>query len=104
MTRSRLLVLGLIVAALAVFFASGAQRYFTFENAKQQQAAIEAYYQSHVWQTVLVYFALYIALTGLSVVGAATAMTLLGGSGGEHRLPTGAHALAHLLERPRDQA
>ena len=80
MTRSRLLVLGLIVAALAVFFASGAQRYFTFENAKQQQAAIEAYYQSHVWQTVLVYFALYIALTGLSVVGAATAMTLLGGA------------------------
>jgi len=79
-TRSRLLVLGLIVAALAVFFASGAQRYFTFENAKQQQAALEAYYQGHVWQTVLAYFALYIALTGLSVVGAATAMTLLGGA------------------------
>ncbi|HXJ09059.1 MAG TPA: FAD-dependent oxidoreductase [Burkholderiales bacterium] len=80
MTRSRLLVLGLIVAALAVFFASGAQRYFTFENAKQQQAAIEAYYRDHVWQTVLAYLALYIALTGLSVVGAATALTLLGGA------------------------
>ena len=80
MTRSRLLVLGLIVAALAVFFASGAHRYFTFEHAKQQQAVLEGYYREHVWQTVAIYFFLYIALTGLSVAGAATAMTLLGGA------------------------
>jgi dihydrolipoamide dehydrogenase len=79
-TRSRLLVLGLVLAALAVFFGSGAHRYFTFENAKQQQALIEAYYREHAWQTVCGYLAIYIALTGLSVVGAATALTLLGGA------------------------
>ena len=80
MSRARLLVLGIVVAALAIFFASGSYRYFTFENAKQQQAIIEAYYREHLWQTVFAYLALYIALTGLSVVGAATAMTLIGGA------------------------
>jgi pyruvate/2-oxoglutarate dehydrogenase complex dihydrolipoamide dehydrogenase (E3) component/uncharacterized membrane protein YdjX (TVP38/TMEM64 family) len=79
-TRSRLLVLGLVVAALAAFFASGAHRYFTFDNAKQQQAVIEAYYHQHVALTVAGYLALYIALTGLSVVGAATVLTLVGGA------------------------
>src|SRR5206468_1508177 len=78
--RGRLLVLFVIVLALAAFFAAGAQRYFTFENIKAQQAAVDAYYHAHPWQTALAYFALYIALTGLSLAGAATLLTLLGGA------------------------
>ena len=78
--RGRLLVLFVIVLALAAFFAAGAQRYLTFENIKAQQAAVDAYYHAHPGQTVLAYFALYIALTGLSLAGAATLLTLLGGA------------------------
>ena len=79
-TGRRLLVLFVIVLALAAFFAAGAQRYFTFENIKAQQAAVDAYYHAHPGQTALAYFALYIALTGLSLAGAATLLTLLGGA------------------------
>jgi pyruvate/2-oxoglutarate dehydrogenase complex dihydrolipoamide dehydrogenase (E3) component/uncharacterized membrane protein YdjX (TVP38/TMEM64 family) len=79
-SRARLLVVALIAVGLAAFFATGAYRYFTFDNLKAQQAAIDAYYRVHVWQTVLGYFALYILLTGLSLAGAATLMTLLGGA------------------------
>ena len=80
MSRGRLLVLAIIAAALVAFFATGSYRYFTFENLKAQQAAIDAYYHDHVWQTILGYFVLYIALTGLSLAGAATVLTLLGGA------------------------
>ena len=78
--RGRLLALLVIVLALAAFFAADAQRYFTFENIKAQQAAIDAYYRAHPRQTALGYFALYIALTGLSLAGAATVLTLLAGA------------------------
>jgi pyruvate/2-oxoglutarate dehydrogenase complex dihydrolipoamide dehydrogenase (E3) component/uncharacterized membrane protein YdjX (TVP38/TMEM64 family) len=76
----RLLVLLLIVAALAAFFAAGAQRYFTFENIKAQQAAIDGQYHVHPWRTAIGYFALYVALTGLSLAGAATVLTLAAGA------------------------
>jgi len=78
--RGRLLVLLVIVVALVAFFAAGAQRYFTFEHVKAQQAVIDAYYHAHPWRTALAYFALYVALTGLSIPGAATALTLLAGA------------------------
>jgi len=76
----RLLVLLVIVLALAAFFAAGAQRYFTFEHLKAQQAAIDAYYHAHPWRTALGYFALYVTLTGLSLAGAATVLTLVAGA------------------------
>jgi pyruvate/2-oxoglutarate dehydrogenase complex dihydrolipoamide dehydrogenase (E3) component/uncharacterized membrane protein YdjX (TVP38/TMEM64 family) len=79
-SRARLAVVAAVVAALAVFFAAGGYRYFTFENVKAQQAALGAYNQEHPWQTMLAYFLLYIAFTGLSLVGAATLMTLAGGA------------------------
>jgi pyruvate/2-oxoglutarate dehydrogenase complex dihydrolipoamide dehydrogenase (E3) component/uncharacterized membrane protein YdjX (TVP38/TMEM64 family) len=78
-TRSRLLVLGLIVAALAAFFASGAQRYFTFDNMKAQQALVESWYRAHPAQTIAAYFAAYVAVTALSLP-LATALTLIGGA------------------------
>jgi pyruvate/2-oxoglutarate dehydrogenase complex dihydrolipoamide dehydrogenase (E3) component/uncharacterized membrane protein YdjX (TVP38/TMEM64 family) len=78
--RVRLVVLLVIVLALAAFFAAGAQRYFTFEHLKAQQAAIDAYYHAHPWRTALGYFALYVTLTGLSLAGAATVLTLVAGA------------------------
>ena len=79
MTRSRWLLLAALAAFAAAFFALGGHRYLTFDNMKQQQAAIEAYYASHPWQTVLGYFAFYVAVTAVSLPGAA-AMTLVGGA------------------------
>ncbi len=78
MNRSRLLVLAVVAVLVAAFFAAGGHRYLTFENAKAQQAAIQSFYQSHPWQTALGYFAAYVAVTGLSLPGAAL-MTLVGG-------------------------
>jgi pyruvate/2-oxoglutarate dehydrogenase complex dihydrolipoamide dehydrogenase (E3) component/uncharacterized membrane protein YdjX (TVP38/TMEM64 family) len=78
-TRSRLLLLAAIAVAVVVFFASGAHRYFTFDNVKAQQAALQGLYESRPWQTALGFFALYIAMAGLSLPGAAL-MTLLAGA------------------------
>ena len=79
MSRPRLLLAAALALAAAAFFAFGGHRYLTFENVKQQQAAIEAYYQSHPWQTVLGYFAFYVVVTAVSLPGAAV-MTLVGGA------------------------
>src|SRR4051812_25544188 len=77
--KSRLLVLLVLAAALAVFFASGAHRYFTFENIKAQQAMLEGWYRAHPTQTVAGFFALYVAVTSVSIPGAAV-LTLVGGA------------------------
>jgi pyruvate/2-oxoglutarate dehydrogenase complex dihydrolipoamide dehydrogenase (E3) component/uncharacterized membrane protein YdjX (TVP38/TMEM64 family) len=79
MTRARWLILILLVAALAAFFALDLGRYFSLDYFKSQQAAIEGWYRAHPWQTAAAYFVLYIALTALSLPGAAL-MTLAGGA------------------------
>jgi dihydrolipoamide dehydrogenase len=78
-TKSRLLVLVVIVAAVAAFLSLGWHRYLSFENLKAQQAAIDAFYQSHPLRTALSFFAAYVAVTGLSLPGA-TILTLAGGA------------------------
>jgi pyruvate/2-oxoglutarate dehydrogenase complex dihydrolipoamide dehydrogenase (E3) component/uncharacterized membrane protein YdjX (TVP38/TMEM64 family) len=78
-TRARLIVFAVIVLALAVFFAAGGARYFTLENVKLQQAAIESRYFAHPWQTALGFFALYVAVAALSLPGA-TLLTLVAGA------------------------
>jgi len=78
-SRGRLLVLALVALAIAAFFAAGGARYFTFENIKLQQAAIESWYFARPWQTALGFFALYVAVAALSLPGA-TLLTLIGGA------------------------
>ena len=76
---TRLLVLLLIAAALVAFFASGAHRYFSFENLKAQQASLEASYHAHPVKVAAVFFLLYVTVTSLSVPGAAV-LTLVAGA------------------------
>jgi len=78
-SRSRLFVLLAIAVLLAVFFAFGGHRYLTLEQVRTQQAAIQEYHAAHAWQTALGYFLVYVAVTGLSLPGAAV-LTLLGGA------------------------
>lgn len=79
MTRSRILILLMIAALIVVFFGFGLQHYLTLESLKTQQAAIADYRQQHPALAVLLYGALYVAVTGLSLPGAAV-MTLAGGA------------------------
>jgi len=78
-SRARLLVVALLALAVVAFFAAGGQRYFTFEYVKGQQAAVQGWYHANPWRTALGFFALYVAVTGLSLPGAAL-MTLLAGA------------------------
>ena len=79
MSRSRLLVLLGFVLAVAVFFALGGHRYLTLEQLRAHQESAQRYFLSHPWQTVLAYFLVYVAVTGLSLPGA-TVLTLFGGA------------------------
>jgi len=79
MSRSRAAVAALIVVLVALFFAAGGHRYLSFDYLKAQQAAILDYYATHAWQTVLGFFLVYVAVTGLSLPGAAL-MTLVAGA------------------------
>src|SRR5258708_36369487 len=77
--KTRLLVLLVIAAALAASFASGAHRYFTFENIKAQQGALVGWYRAHPAQTVASFFLLYVAVTSVSIPFAAV-LTLVAGA------------------------
>ena len=71
MTRSRLIVLLIVVALIGAFFAFDLERFFTLEALKAQQAANAAYRDAHPIATAGAYFLLYIVVTGLSLPGAA---------------------------------
>ncbi len=79
MDRKRLVVLGLIVAAVAAFFVFDLKQYVTPEYFATQRARIDAFYAAHPLQTMLAYFLIYIAVTALSLPGAAV-MTFVGGA------------------------
>lgn len=79
MRGSRLALALVIVGLVAAFFAAGGQRYLSFETVKAEQGALLEYYASHVWQTALGFFVVYVAVTGLSLPGAAL-MTLIAGA------------------------
>ena len=79
MSRPRLLVALLLAFAVIAFFGAGGHRYFTFENLKAQQAALDGWRELHPWATALGFFALYVAFTSLSLP-AASIMTILAGA------------------------
>jgi pyruvate/2-oxoglutarate dehydrogenase complex dihydrolipoamide dehydrogenase (E3) component/uncharacterized membrane protein YdjX (TVP38/TMEM64 family) len=78
-SRTKLLVAALIALAIGVFFASGAHHHLSFDNIKAQQATVQAWYEAHPWQALAGGFALYVAVTGLSLPGAAV-LTLAAGA------------------------
>jgi pyruvate/2-oxoglutarate dehydrogenase complex dihydrolipoamide dehydrogenase (E3) component/uncharacterized membrane protein YdjX (TVP38/TMEM64 family) len=75
----KLLVLGVIVVAVAVFFALGGAQYLSLDNLRALQESVQAFHREHPWQAAGGYFLAYVAVTGLSLPGAAV-MTLLGGA------------------------
>jgi len=79
MNKGRIVVLVVIAALVAAFFVFDLKQYFSLDYFKQQQAAIDAYFQAHPLPTAAIYFLIYVAVTGLSLPGAAI-MTIVGGA------------------------
>ena len=79
MSRARLAVALCVIVGVAAFFAAGGPGYFTFENLKAQQAALERWREMHPWGAALGFFAVYIAFTSLSLP-AASILTVLAGA------------------------
>ena len=78
-TFFRVVVAFAVLAALVGFLAAGGQRYLHFETLKTEQAALAARHSTHPWQAAALFFAGYVAYTGLSLPGAAL-LTLLAGA------------------------
>ena len=79
MKKGRILLLVAIAALVAAFFAFDVGRYFSTDFFRSQQVAIDDYYRTRPLQTAAIYFAVYVAVTALSLPGAAV-MTLAGGA------------------------
>ncbi|MGA0023249.1 MAG: FAD-dependent oxidoreductase [Burkholderiales bacterium] len=79
MKKSKLLVFALIAAGIVAFFAFDLKQYFTLDYFQAQRAAIDAEVQSRPLRSALLFFAAYVAVTGLSLPGAAI-MTLVAGA------------------------
>ena len=69
MNRYRWLVLALVAASIAAFFALGLDRYLSLDFFKSQQAAIARLLSRPSARAAAIYFAIYVAVTGLSLPG-----------------------------------
>ena len=79
MGKGRLLLVVIVVGLIGAFFAFDFGHYVSLEELRARQEAIAAYRDQHMLQAALIYFVVYIAVTGLSLPGAAI-MTLAGGA------------------------
>ncbi|AUM00206.1 pyridine nucleotide-disulfide oxidoreductase [Rhodocyclaceae bacterium] len=79
MNSKRLLIIAVAIVAIVLFFALDLGQYFTLEAVKARQAQIEAWRAAHPWQAAGLFFVVYVAVTALSLPGAAV-MTLAVGA------------------------
>lgn len=79
MNNKKILIFAVILLFVAAFFFFDLGQYLTLEYFKTQRDAISAYQAANPLQTALVYFVVYVAVTGLSLPGAAV-LTLAGGA------------------------
>jgi dihydrolipoamide dehydrogenase len=77
--KKRLILLLVAAVAITLFFAFDAGRFLTLEYLKASQQQITSYYLGHRLSTIAAFFIFYIALTALSLPGAAI-MTIAGGA------------------------
>jgi len=79
MKKSKLLLVVLIAAGIVAFFVFDLKQYFSREYFEAQRAVIEAEVQTRPLRSALLFFAAYVAVTALSLPGAAV-MTLVAGA------------------------
>lgn len=71
----KILLIGLISALIAVFFAFDLNQYLTLDSLKNSQDQLAQFRDQSPWATAAVFFLIYVAVTALSLPGA-TIMTL----------------------------
>lgn len=79
MKRARPAAAFIVALLIGAFFAFDLGRFLSLDGFRAQQAAIELHYAQHPLATAAIYFAIYVAVTALSLPGAAI-MTLAGGA------------------------
>ena len=79
MSKSKLLVIAIVVAAISVFFILDLKQYVSLDYFQSQRAAIEATVAADPVRAGLLFFAVYVAATGLSLPGASV-LTLIAGA------------------------
>ncbi|MFP6847925.1 MAG: FAD-dependent oxidoreductase [Pseudomonas sp.] len=79
MNSRKIALMGLILALLGSFFVFDIGQYLNLEALKAQQVALNAQVAEQPWLAAGVFFLAYVAVTALSLPGAAL-MTLLGGA------------------------
>ncbi|MGZ8241805.1 MAG: FAD-dependent oxidoreductase, partial [Methylobacter sp.] len=79
MSKSRIQLLIIIAVLIGLFFYFDLQQVLTLENLKSQQETITSYRNAHPVLATVIYGGIYIAVTGLSLPGAAI-LTLAGGA------------------------
>ena len=79
MKNTKLLLLVAFAMLVAGFFAFDLGQYLSLGYLKSRQADFAAFYQANPLRTAMLYFLVYIAVTGLSLPGA-TILTLVGGA------------------------
>ncbi len=79
MKNNQIILLTIIVFLIVLFFILDVQHYMTLEYFQVQRSEIISFYDVHPWQTMLIFFAMYIIMTGLSLPGA-TLLTLIAGA------------------------
>jgi uncharacterized membrane protein YdjX (TVP38/TMEM64 family) len=73
-----LIFIGILLAIVIFFYASGLWRYLTFENLEKSRHILKSLVAEHYLLSVVIYIAVYIAVTAFSIPGAAV-LTLAGG-------------------------
>ena len=79
MNKSRVAGLALIAAAAVAYAVFDPGQYFTLDFLKLKQQSFQAYYDASPIHAIAIFFAIYVAVTALSLPGAAI-LTLAGGA------------------------
>ena len=79
MNKGRFAVIAVVAALVVAFLWFDLGRYLDLEYLKARQADVDTFYRDHPLTVLAAYFAAYVAITGLSLPGAAI-MTLAGGA------------------------
>jgi pyruvate/2-oxoglutarate dehydrogenase complex dihydrolipoamide dehydrogenase (E3) component/uncharacterized membrane protein YdjX (TVP38/TMEM64 family) len=80
LSARRLLLLVAMLAAVAAFVAFDLGRFLTLEAVKARQSELQSWVAARPFASAAAFFGLYVSATALSLPGAATVMTLLGGA------------------------
>ncbi|HAK51857.1 MAG TPA: pyridine nucleotide-disulfide oxidoreductase, partial [Gammaproteobacteria bacterium] len=79
MNIKQILLIAILIAFAVAFFQMGLHEFLTLKQIKMEQASIEAWVEAQPAVASIAYFLIYVAVTAVSLPGAAV-MTLAGGA------------------------